>query len=151
MPLSSGRTGIGGYIRDITDRKAAEEVISNLYDELEQRVLDRTVPSEAANKELEAFSYSVSHDLRAPLRAIDGFTRILFEDYLPMFDEEGKRVCSVIQDNAIRMGQLIDDLLALSRLNRTDMKYTRINMERLSALIFDEITTAAEKEGSISG
>jgi len=137
---------VDGYIEDITDRKAAEKVIQNLNDQLELRVLERTAQLEAANKELEAFSYSVSHDLRAPLRAIDGFTRILFEDYYPMFDEEGKRLCSVIQDNAVRMGQLIDDLLALSRLNRTDMHLSRINMERLAKFIYDESTSEEEKK-----
>jgi PAS domain S-box-containing protein len=135
-----------GYIEDISDRRAAEEVIKKLNDELEQRVLDRTAQLQEANKELEAFSYSVSHDLRAPLRAIDGFTRILFEDYLPLFDEEGQRVCSVIQENAIRMGQLIDDLLALSRLNRADMHFSRINMDSLARIVYNEITSADEKE-----
>jgi PAS domain S-box-containing protein len=146
VKLSNGKMGIGGYIRDITDRKAAEKVIKRMHEELEQRVTERTAQLQAANKELEAFSYSVSHDLRAPLRAIDGFTRILFEDYLPLFDEEGLRVCSVIQDNAKRMGQLIDDLLALSRLNRTDMKFSRINMDKLAKTVFNEITNEEEKQ-----
>ena len=135
-----------GYIEDVSVRKSAEEAIKKMNDELEQRVLERTVQLEASNKELEAFSYSVSHDLRAPLRAIDGFTRILFEDYLPLFDDEGKRVCSVIKDNAIRMGQLIDDLLSLSRLNRTDMHFTRINMENLAKIIYAEIASDEEKQ-----
>jgi PAS domain S-box-containing protein len=142
-----------GYIEDISDRRAAQEAIKKLNAELEQRVLERTAQLEASNqslaasnKELEAFSYSVSHDLRAPLRAIDGFTRILFEDYLPLFDEEGKRVCSVIKENAIRMGQLIDDLLALSRLNRTDMILNMINMDNLTRIIFSEITSPEEKQ-----
>jgi len=135
-----------GYIEDISDRKAAEEGIKKMNDELELHVQERTAQLEAANKELEAFSYSVSHDLRAPLRAIDGFTRILFEDYLPLFDEEGKRVCSVIQENAIRMGQLIDDLLALSRLNRADLHLTRINMEHLAKVVYAELTNAEDKK-----
>jgi PAS domain S-box-containing protein len=130
---------IEGYIEDVSYRKRAEDAIQKLNDELEKRVLERTVQLQASNKELEAFSYSVSHDLRAPLRAIDGFTRILFEDYMPLFDDEGKRVCSVIQDTAIRMGQLIDDLLALSRLNRADMHFTKINMENLAKIVFSEI------------
>jgi PAS domain S-box-containing protein len=146
VKLSNGRTGVGGYIRDISDRKAAEEVIRNLNDDLEQRVLDRTAQLEAANKELEAFSYSVSHDLRAPLRAIDGFTRILFEDYQPFLDDEGKRVCSVIQENAIKMGQLIDDLLSLSRLNRADLHFTRINMQHLAKVVFAEIVAPEENK-----
>ncbi len=145
VKLSNGRIGLGGYIRDISEHKAATEVIKMLNDELEQRVLERTIQLEMANRELEAFSYSVSHDLRAPLRAIDGFTRILFEDYQPLFDDEGKRLCSVIQDNAIRMGKLIDDLLALSRLNRADMHLTRVNMESLAKSVYHEITTEDEK------
>jgi PAS domain S-box-containing protein len=142
-----------GYIEDISGRRIAEEALKKFNSELEQRVLDRTAQLEASNqrleasnKELEAFSYSVSHDLRAPLRAIDGFTRILFEDYLPMFDEEGRRVCSVIKENAVRMGQLIDDLLSLSRLNRTDMQIARINMANLSRIIYDEIISPQEKK-----
>ncbi|MEI7723578.1 MAG: ATP-binding protein [Bacteroidota bacterium] len=142
-----------GYIEDISGRRIAEEALKKLNSELEQRVLDRTAQLEASNqrleasnKELEAFSYSVSHDLRAPLRAIDGFTRILFEDYLPMFDEEGRRVCAVIKENAVRMGQLIDDLLSLSRLNRTDMQIDRINMANLSKIVYGEITSAEEKK-----
>ncbi|MCX6306688.1 MAG: response regulator [Bacteroidetes bacterium] len=134
-----------GYIEDISVRRAAEEAIKKLNDELENRVSERTAQLEAANKELEAFSYSVSHDLRAPLRAIDGFTRILFEDYKPLLDDEGKRVCSVIQENAVRMGQLIDDLLALSRLNRSDLHLARINMENLAKVVYAEITSPEEK------
>jgi PAS domain S-box-containing protein len=145
VTLRNGHTGVGGYIRDISDRKVAEEVINKMNDELELRVLERTSQLEAANKELEAFSYSVSHDLRAPLRAIDGFARILSEDYQATLDEEGRRVCKVIQDNAIRMGQLIDDLLALSRLNRTNMHITRINMESLAQIVYNEISNPRDK------
>ncbi|MDP1621735.1 MAG: response regulator, partial [Bacteroidales bacterium] len=131
---------------EIDQRKAAEEGVIKLNEELEQRVMERTIQFEEANKELEAFSYSVSHDLRAPLRAIDGFTRILFEDYFPFLDDEGKRVCGVIQENAIRMGQLIDDLLAFSRLNRTELHFTKINMELLAKNVFAENTNDEEKQ-----
>lgn len=142
-----------GYIEDISDRKVAEGALKKLNNELEQRILERTVQLEASNKsleasnkELEAFSYSVSHDLPAPLRAIYGFTRILYEDYLPLFDEEGKRVCSVIQENAIKMSQLIDDLLELSRVNRTKMHLAMINMENLCKTVFAEITDPGVKQ-----
>jgi PAS domain S-box-containing protein len=146
VQLKNGKMGVGGYIRDISDRKAAELEISRMHDELEQRVLDRTAQLQAANKELEAFSYSVSHDLRAPLRAVDGFTMILVDEYAPKLDVEGVRLCNVIRENAVRMGQLIDDLLALSRFNRTDMHMISINMESLATAVFIEGTSDAEKE-----
>jgi light-regulated signal transduction histidine kinase (bacteriophytochrome) len=113
---------------------------------LEQRVAERTAQMEAANKELEAFSYSVSHDLRAPLRVIDGYTRILEKDYAPLLDAEGKRVCAVIHHQTQWMGELIDDLLSLSRLSRTEMHMVPIDMEALARLAFDELATAEAQE-----
>ncbi len=110
-------------------------------DELERRVAERTAQLEAANKELEAFSYSVSHDLRAPLRAIGGFVRILVEDYGPSLDAEGRRVCAVISDNTQHMNQLIDDLLAFSRLSRVDMRPMPIDMKALVEAAFYQLTT----------
>jgi light-regulated signal transduction histidine kinase (bacteriophytochrome) len=100
----------------------------------------------ATNKELEAFSYSVSHDLRAPLRAIDGYTRILMQEYEPSLDAEGQRVCTVIRKETRRMGQLIDDLLAFSRLGRTQMQPFPIDMERLVKSVFSELTTSLSQE-----
>jgi light-regulated signal transduction histidine kinase (bacteriophytochrome) len=104
-------------------------------------VVERTKQLEESNAELEAFSYSVSHDLRAPLRAIDGFTRILADDYAPHLNTEGKRICSVVRENTGRMSQLIDDLLAFSRLGRAEMNLSRTDMETMANSVFHELTT----------
>ena len=126
-----------GVLRDITDLKEAE-----------QRILRRQRELEAANKELDGFTYSVSHDLRAPLRAIDGFGRILIEDHAERLDAEGRRVLDVIRKNVGRMGQLIDDLLAFSRLGRAAMKPRRVAMTHLGRTVLEEIM-AAETDRAI--
>jgi PAS domain S-box-containing protein len=132
-------THIVGSVHDITERKMVEDRINKLNEELEDRVKTRTKQLEEVNKELEAFAYSVSHDLRAPLRAINGFTRILTEDYATKIDAEGKRVCGVIQNEATRMGQLIDDLLSFSRLSRSSMQTTIIDMKEMAQHVFLEL------------
>ncbi len=113
---------IGLLSRDITQQKHAAAEIHNLNEALEQRVIERTADLEAANRELEAFSYSISHDLRAPLRAIDGFSRILADSVAQSESDEINRIINVIRDNAQQMGRLIDDLLAFSRLSRQPLR-----------------------------
>ncbi len=115
-------------------------------DGLEQRVAERTTQLEAANRELEAFAYSVSHDLRAPLRAVDGYSRILMEDYHGSLDAEGQRVCSVVREEAQRMGRLIDDLLAFSRIGRAPLGSGRLEMAAMVRSVFGELTTPAMRD-----
>lgn len=116
-----------GISHDITERIQAEERIRALAADLEVRANQL----EATNKELESFSYSVSHDLRSPLRAIDGFSRLLEEDYQQALDAEGKRLLSVIRQNSQRMGVLIDELLAFSKLGRKPLAVDRVDMNEL--------------------
>lgn len=124
-------TGVLIVAMDITSRKQAELAIQRTNEELEKRVAGRTAELESANKELEAFSYSVSHDLRAPLRAVDGFSKAVEEDYGTLLPEEGQRYLSTIRQGAQQMGALIDDLLAFSRLSRTAMKRQQVDIEAL--------------------
>lgn len=115
--------------------------------DLERRIKERTAELEASNKELESFSYSVSHDLRAPLRAIDGFSRILLEDHSHQLDADAQRVLEVIRTNTRQMGRLIDDLLAFSRLGRKPIERSPVNMEVLARDAFTEIRLADSETG----
>ena len=129
---------------EIKIRIQAQQEVSRLNEELEERVIIRTNQLNAANKELEAFSYSVSHDLRAPLRAISGFTKIILDDYQSALDEEGKHFCKLIVDNTNRMEQLIEDLLALSKVGRADIVFENINMRELAKVVLAELTTGCD-------
>lgn len=122
-----------GAIQDIEDLRAAERGLRTLNAELEERVSLRTAQLEAANKDLEGFSYSVSHDLRAPIRAIAGFSALLEADHRAQLDAEARRKLDVIKSEAARMGALIDDLLAFSRLGRTALQPVDIDMQELAS------------------
>jgi light-regulated signal transduction histidine kinase (bacteriophytochrome) len=109
-------------------------------------VAERTSQLEAANKELEAFTYSVSHDLRSPLRAIDGFSRIVTEDYDSLLDDEGKRLFNVIRTNTQKMDKLITDLLGLSRVGRNEMNFTLIGMNAMVDSVYSDLMESESKK-----
>jgi PAS domain S-box-containing protein len=136
---SNGDSMFTGYISDITDRKRAEEEIKQLNAELEQRVQKRTQQLESANRELEAFSYSVSHDLRAPLRHINGFVEILRSSAGNVLDEENRGYLDTIADSARQMGKLIDDLLAFSRMGRTELRFVPVKLDSVISEVKREL------------
>ena len=127
--------GASTIARDITEQKRVNEEIKALNENLRKR----TAELETANKELEAFSYSVSHDLRAPLRAISGFTQILTEDYSHKLDDEAKRIFGVVTQNVRRMGQLIDDLLNFSRIGKKPIRIAPIDIEQITRDASEEL------------
>ena len=135
---SNGAPFFTAFIRDITRRKHAEQTITQLNEDLKKY----TEQLQAMNQELEAFSYSVSHDLRSPLRAIDGFSRILLEDYFGDLPPEAQRLLNVVRSNTQQMGTLIDDLLAFARLSRQSFDCTTIDMAALAQAALEELKKA---------
>ena len=134
-----------GTNTDVEDMKRAEEKVRMLNEDLEKRVQERTAQLEAANRELEAFSYSVSHDLRAPLRAVDGFSQAVLDDFGPQLPEECQRQLRTVRESAQRMGMLIDDLLTFSRLSRAPLNKHDVNMGQLVRDIIEVLRP--EREG----
>jgi two-component system sensor kinase len=141
---SGAIAGVCGVARDVTENKRVEQELALYRQHLEDLVDERTAEilqskksleraNESlggANKELETFAYSVSHDLRTPLRAVDGFSRILVEEYAPKLDAEGQRIVGVVREGTRKMAQMIDDILAFSRAGRQEIASAAIDMEK---------------------
>ncbi len=126
-------------LAEIAERKKAEQEVHQLNQELERLVARRTAQLEAANQELEAFAYSVSHDLRAPLRAVEGFSQALLEDYRDALDDQGRDFLQRVSGEARRMAQLIQDLLLLSRVTRAEMDFQPIDLSALAEEVIAEL------------
>jgi len=144
--LEEANRAMMNILEDLNDERKnsneAQRALMNMLEDIESERIKAEQANallESTNKELEAFSYSVSHDLRAPLRAISGFSQAVIEDYAPKLDDEGKRYLGLIQENAHRMGQLIDDLLTFSRLGRQQMTKQKIDIEALAKSVFEEL------------
>lgn len=147
MAFSPGKNQFAVLFEDITESRKIHEEIKQLNLELEQRVKERTISLEIANKELESFSYSVSHDLRAPLRSLDGFSQALLEDYFSSLNEQGQNYLRRIRAASQKMSQLIDDMLNLSRVSRQNMKIEIVDVsEMVTSICHDLILEYPSKE-----
>lgn len=135
-------------ILDINERKQAEQAVRRLNAELEQRVRERTAELEAANRELEAFTYSVSHDLKAPLRGIDGYSRLLLESHADRLDDEGRRYLRSVRQATAHMNELIDDLLAYSRLERRPPEVQEFDIRVVVESLLGEYAEEAKRHGA---
>ena len=138
-PLEDGSVTWDGVMLDVSAQKQAEQAIQMLNERLERRVQERTAELSAAYKELESFSYSVSHDLRAPLRAIGGFSRLLLEEHASRLDRDAVQLLERVSAAAQRMSLLIDDLLSLSRVTRSEPKRVRVDMSAIALAIIAEL------------
>jgi PAS domain S-box-containing protein len=137
------------FLQALADTMAVAIENVQLYADLDRRVRERTAELEQANREMEAFSYSVSHDLRAPLRAIDGFSSLLEQRSAAALGDEGKRLLSVVRANTRKMATLIDDLLAFSRVSRSEIRAGRVSMEALAREAFEEVVPGAPERDRI--
>ena len=147
---SAGKAyAVCGISTDITDRIRAEEQVRELNAGLEARVAERTAELEASTRELDAFAYSVSHDLRAPLRSLHGFSQAILDDYGPLLDDVGRGYLDRLQVNVKRMGDMIDDLLNLSRATRVDLKRESVDLSGLAREIMTDLS-AAEPERTVT-
>ena len=139
---AGGVTGLCGVITDITERKQHEDAMQRLNRELERRVDERTAELQTAVREIESFSYSVSHDLRAPLRAINGFSQLLEQEYATNLDETARGYLARVRAGSVKMGNLIDDLLELSRVSRQPLHFKSVDLSHLAGEIAAELEAA---------
>jgi len=135
-----GQAAIMLALEDVTVRVRAEQALQRLQRNLEVRVSERTIALETANQELEAFCYSVSHDLRAPLRAIDGFSEALLQSYADLLDDKGKHYLQRVRAGTLRMGELIDDLLRLSKVSRGEMHRVKLDLSALAESVVSDLS-----------
>jgi PAS domain S-box-containing protein len=137
--MQTGINRVTAFFMDVTERRKAEEAIRQLNEELEYRVAERTIQLEIANRELEAFSYSVSHDLRSPLRGIDGWSQALAEDYVDSLDQQAKEYLDKIRSETQRMSQLIEGMLKLAQIGKISMVNESVNLSKMASYIISRL------------